>query len=224
MCGPETTHLSKWCWFDIFKLYACLPISWGSLNAQVVATLALPVYKYSLCFFPCTNEKKTPKKYFKNYCLQEGCAILRHRHSHKLKWVEEGLAFGLRGKGQTWHVPRWRIVRIALPNHVTKILVLCASSWYLFRLLFKSARMKPAASAVLHVECNKICGWYDWMLAFMQLLMFCFNFAEFYTLFSAKEACNICVDVHQCLVERIPWSWLCFWWCMGGITSPKSTV
>lgn len=64
--------------------------------------------------------------------------------------------------------------------------------------------MKPAASAVLHVECNKICGWYDWMLASMQLLMFCFNFAEFYTLFSAKEACNICLDVHQCLVERIP--------------------
>lgn len=65
-----------------------------------------------------------------------------------------------------------------------QILVLCASALYLFR-LFKSARMKPAASAVLHVGCNKICSWYGWMLAFGQL-MFCFHLVEFYTLFSAK--------------------------------------
>lgn len=82
-----------------------------------------------------------------------------------------------------------------MPSHVTKILVLCASALYLFRLLFESARMKPAASAVFHVEGNKICGWYDWMLGFVQLLMFYFHFAEFYRLFSAKDACDICVGV-----------------------------
>lgn len=222
VCGPETVCLSKRCWFGIFNLYACLPTSQGSLNVRVVAALALPIYKYSLCFFPRANEQE--KKKIKNYCLQESSAKLRHRHSHKLGWVEERLAHGLWDKGQTWHVPRWWIVRIALPNHVTKILVLCASALYLFTLLFESARMKPAASAVLHVECYKICGWYDWIQTFVPLLMFCFRFVEFYTLFSEKEACNVCVGVHECLVEKTPWSWFYIWWYMGGITAPKSTV
>lgn len=66
----------------------------------------------------------------------------------------------------------------------------------------------------------KVCGWYDWMLGFVQLLMFCFHFAEFYTLFSAKDACDICVGVQ----EETPWSWLCFSWWMDGITAPKSTL
>lgn len=74
-----------------------------------------------------------------------------------------------------------------MPNHATKILVLCESALYLFRLLFKSARMKPAACAVLHVECNKIRGWYDWIMAFVQLLMFCFHFIESYTLSQRKR-------------------------------------
>lgn len=47
--------------------------------------------------------------------------------------------------------------------------------------------MKPAACAVLHVECNKICGWYDWIMAFVQLLMFCFHFIESYTLSQRKR-------------------------------------
>lgn len=70
----------------------------------------------------------------------------------------------------------------------------------------------------------KICGWYDWMLAFVQLLMFCVHFVEFYTLFSEKGSCHILVGVHKCLVEKTPWSWLCFWWRMDGINAAKSTV
>lgn len=69
----------KFCWFGTFKLYTCLPSSWGCLNIQVVAALALPFYKYSiivLFFFPWTNEPKKKNQCFKNYHLQEDSAIV----------------------------------------------------------------------------------------------------------------------------------------------------
>lgn len=74
-----------------------------------------------------------------------------------------------------------------MPNHLTKILVLCASALCLFGLLLESARMKPAASAFFHGECNKACGLFDYIMAFVYMLMFCHLFFELYTLSQRKR-------------------------------------
>ena len=129
----------KFCWFGIFKLYTCLPSSWGCLNVQVVDALALPFYKYSIIvgFFLGPTSRKLKNSILKIIVFRRTAQYLCYRHSHKLGWVEVCLAPGLWDRGQTWHVSRWWIVRIALPNHFSKILVLCASALHLFGLLFE---------------------------------------------------------------------------------------
>lgn len=112
----------KFCWFGTFKLYTCLPSSWGCLNVQVVAALALHFYKYSMIvlFFLCPMSRKTKTSILKIIIFRRTVQYLCYRDTHKLGWLEVCLAPGLWDRGQTWHVSRWQIVRVLCQTTLLK--------------------------------------------------------------------------------------------------------